>query len=266
MKYKIDHDYHLHSYLSPCGNCPEQTNELILDYATKNKFSSICLTDHYWDERVPTNDAGYKNSGFGHISKALPLPQSSSVRFLFGCECEMDKDCNISVPPSRYNDFDFIIIPTTHLHMVGLTIPCDAADNIEIKARLWVDRLDKLLDKDLPFSKIGLAHLATPLLHTKSREEFIKLLDMIPSDEIERVFSKVAEAGCGIELNRDDFCFYECEKDSILRMFKIAKSCGCKFYLGSDAHNPNPYRYTVAVFEHAINMLGLEESDKFHIV
>lgn len=264
MKFKIDHDYHLHSYLSPCGNCPEQTTASILEYAKKNKLEKICLTDHYWDSLVPTTDAGYKNSHFGHISQALPLPQDKDVTFYFGCEGEMDKDFNVSVPPQRYNDFDFILIPTTHLHCVGVTIAEEYATDEQMKAKIWVERIDRLLDQDLPFHKLGIPHLATSLIHNVSREGFFRVLDAIPTSELERVFTRVAAAGCGIELNRDDFCFFENEKDSVLRIFKVAKGCGCKFFLGSDAHTPVPYRYVISVFERAINLLDLTESDKFH--
>lgn len=52
MKYKIDHDFHIHSVLSPCVKNPEQTVENILAYGEKNGFVAICLTDHFWDEWI----------------------------------------------------------------------------------------------------------------------------------------------------------------------------------------------------------------------
>ena len=44
---------------------------------------------------------------------------------------------------------------------------------------------------------------------------------------------------------------------------KIAKDCDCKFYFGSDAHHPAPFAKVRAVFERAIDLLDLRESDKF---
>ncbi|MBP3370026.1 MAG: PHP domain-containing protein [Clostridia bacterium] len=52
MKYAIDHDYHIHSMLSSCSNDPEQSTERILQYAKENGLKKICITDHFWDERV----------------------------------------------------------------------------------------------------------------------------------------------------------------------------------------------------------------------
>jgi hypothetical protein len=48
-------------------------------------------------------------------------------------------------------------------------------------------------------------------------------------------------------------------------MFRIAKYQGCKFYCGSDAHHPAGLVNSPARFERAIDLLGLQESDKFHI-
>jgi len=59
--------------------------------------------------------------------------------------------------------------------------------------------------------------------------------------------------------------FADEEADTVLRIFKIAKQCGCKFYLGSDAHHPNWFNDVKAIFERAIDLLELTEDDKFHI-
>ena len=82
---------------------------------------------------------------------------------------------------------------------------------------------------------------------------------------MERLFAKAAEVGMGIELNRDDMIFSNEEEDSVLRMFRIAKYQGCKFYLGSDAHTPQWLEGSVPVFERAVEKLGLKESDKYII-
>lgn len=91
MKYIIDNDLHIHSKLSLCSGDPEQTTENILKYAEENGLKKICLTDHFWDENVPGASDWYKKQDFKHITEALPLPESESVEFLFGCETE-EKD------------------------------------------------------------------------------------------------------------------------------------------------------------------------------
>ena len=266
MKFQFDHDYHIHSRLSLCSSDPEQNNESILQYAKDEGLREIVLTDHFWDEKIPKASDWYKKQGLEYIKQALPLPQDKDVRFLFGVETEFNKTHTVAMARETFDEFDFVIIPTTHLHMRGLTIAeedYDAED--DTRSRLWVSRMDALLSLDLPFRKIGIAHLACPLFDKRSRGHYLKALDNIPTAEMEKVFAKAAEVGVGIELNRADMSFKDDEADTVLRMFRVAKSCGCKFYCGTDAHHPNGFVKARDVFERAIDLLGLTENDKFHI-
>jgi len=263
MRFTFDHDYHIHSQLSLCSNHPEQTTENILKYAENAGLTEICLTDHYWDSRVPGASDWYAKQDYAHISKALPLPKSDKVKFYFGCETDMDKFMTVGLSDEDYANFDFVIIPTTHMHMTNFTITEEDGRTAEGRARLWVERLESLLNKPLPFGKIGIAHLACGLIAPKSRETFLNVLNLIPEEDMVRLFTKAASLGVGIELNSSDMNFADSEADTVLRMFKIAKSCGCKFYLGSDIHTPAKIEKLTFIFNRAIDLLGLEESDKF---
>ena len=266
MKYRIDHDYHIHSQLSSCSGDPEQTTERILQYAKENGLSKICLTDHYWDSTVSGASDWYRPQNFDHISQAKPLPQADGIEFLFGCETDMDKLMTVGIPESRFGDFDFIIIPTTHLHMTDFTITKEDSQSNERRAQLWIDRFDALLDINLPFEKIGLAHLACGLINNKSRKDYLATLQLVSEHEMKRLFKKAARLGCGVELNQSDMSFADNEADAVLRMFRVAKSCGCKFYLGSDAHHPATFAKANAIFERAVELLDLRETDKFCIL
>ena len=136
-------------------------------------------------------------------------------------------------------------------------------EDTEARARLWVSRLDNLFAKDLPFKKIGIAHLTCGLFNNKSREDYIATLNLIPEAELERVFSKAAELGVGIELNQYDMNWRNGEEDAVLRIYRAAKRMGCKFYLGTDAHHPDAFEKSKTIFERAIDKLELTEDDKF---
>lgn len=269
MKYKVDHDLHIHTQLSSCSNDPEQTSECLLNYAKENGLSCICVTDHYWDREAEGASDWYKPQDFEHISSILPLPKADGIDFLFGAETEFTRKMKVTMPRSRFDCFDFVIIPTTHLHMNGLTIEqkdVDSEDTNRIRAELWVKRFDGLLDLDLPFRKIGVAHLACGLLNNRGTfEDYLDTLAHISSEDMERVFARAAEAGCGIELNQDDICRMQKAPEEVERMFRIAKGMGCKFYMGSDAHHPRSLVNAKARFEYAVDALGLEERDKFYI-
>ena len=82
---------------------------------------------------------------------------------------------------------------------------------------------------------------------------------------MKRVFTLAAERGVGIELNATDMKYTEENKDRILRIYRVAKECGCKFYLGSDSHKASALACAKENFEDIITQLDLKESDKFII-
>lgn len=264
MKYKIDHDYHIHSHLSLCSGDPEQNTQRILKYAEDNGLSTICLTDHFWDERIEGASEWYQFQNREHIKQALPLPQSEKVKFLFGAETDMNMIGTIGANMQTCDELDFIIVPTTHLHMKGFTISEENFLSIERRIDMWYSRFENVLNSNLPFHKTGIAHLAcSGLAHT--HEAYIEILDRLEECRMEKLFSKAAALGVGIEINHHDMSFPDSEADTVLRMFRIAKYCGCKFYCGSDAHHPTQLDEMKDVIERAINLLELEETDKFHI-
>ena len=258
--FPLDHDLHIHTKLSSCSQHPEQTTENILKYAQKLSLNTICVTDHYWDETLPGASGWYEPQNTEHIRQSLPLPQVPGVRFLFGCETELSRDLRVGVSRERFDELDFVIIPTTHLHMTDFTVTGD--ETAGERAELWVRRLDAVLSMDLPFYKIGIAHPVCGLI-APTREMFLETLRLLPENEMIRLFSGAASLGVGIELNADDFRFSDDEAETVLLPLRIAKSCGCKFYCGSDAHEPEALYSAKARFERAVSLLELTEDDKF---
>ena len=264
MRYVIDHDFHIHSKISLCSKDEKHTTERIIQYAEENNLKKICLTDHFWDESIDVKMNFYEVQNYAHIEKALPLPKSDKVEFLFGSETDMDRNLRLGISKETFDKFSFVIIPTTHLHMMHFTISEQDGATPEGRARVWIERLEALLNMDLPFRKIGIAHLVCPLIAPK-REEYLKVLELLPTKKLEELFKKAANLGVGIEINSFDMKFDDSEEDTVMRIFKIAKQCGCKFYLGSDAHHPNEFNGAKAAFDRAIDILDLTEEDKFHI-
>ena len=266
MTYQIDHDLHIHTRLSLCSQDEGQTPASILEHAKKENLHTVCITDHYWDEVVPCNTAvnfWYERQNTAHIRESLPLPTDPAVRMLFGCEADMDSDNVIGLSPEKYDDFDFIIISTTHCHHMGGPKWVNMSN--QDRANRWVERLDAVLDSDLPLHKTGIAHLTCYLINMDSKEGYLETLQLIPQSELERVFTKAAACGVGIELNADEMRFTESETDIIMRIYRTAKACGCKFYLGSDAHERDAFEGVNERFHRAIRLLDLKESDKFQL-
>lgn len=261
MRYIVDNDLHIHSYISRCSKDPSQTSERILRYAKENGLKTICLTDHFWDDSVPGANDWYKTQNYEHIAAANPLPQEEGIRFLFGCETEMDKYFHIGISKKMFDKFAFIVIPTTHLHMTGFTIPTEMTSPQE-KAQYWLDRFNALLNMDLPFHKIGIPHLTCGLMD-ESRKAFLQIFESLKTEDLQKVFSKAAQKSVGIELNASSMNFEDSEAEILLRPYQIAKEVGCKFYMASDAHCDEDLKEAKAIFEKSVDMLELTEDDKF---
>ncbi|MBR2466168.1 MAG: hypothetical protein IKB38_04475 [Clostridia bacterium] len=264
MKYKFDHDLHIHSHLSLCSDDPEQSAENILNYAKRYSLSTVCVTDHFWDSSVDGASDWYSGQNFEHIKKILPLPKDDGTRFLFGCETEMNRFGTVGIFRELYDEFDFVIIPTTHFHMRGYTLTDEELESPKSRAEAWVRRFDTLLSLDIPFEKVGVAHLICAFIGM-TKDTVHETVAAIPESEMYRLFKRSAEVGVGIELNASDMRSAMKCPEILMKPFVIAKECGCKFYLGTDAHHPKAFDIAKGTFEWAIDCLELKESDKFII-
>lgn len=264
MKYIIDHDYHIHSFLSPCSRDPEQNPERILRYAKENGYKNIVLTNHLWDTSKKNFYLDPPDQKYTSIAQALPLPQADGIQFRFGCETDMDKNFVLGIEKDTFDKLDFVIISTTHLQLYGKTIEKGAT--LAQRAELYIKRIEKVLESGLDFTKVGIPHPASG--HASPDNPFNELFDLIGEENIKRTFTKVAQSGAGMEINSFDFNFSNKSSkhiEAILRFYNILRECGCKFYLGSDAHHPDALDRAPQSFKTAVNELGLTEDEKFKI-
>lgn len=263
MRYTFDHDLHIHTVLSVCADGDKDQNVAnIIKYAEKNNLKHVCITDHYWDENVEGASGWYAPQNYEHIKQSLPFPESPNVNVHFGCEIDMDKNFRIGIADKTFEKFEFVVIPTTHLHFMGFTI--DPKDNsIERRTALYVERLDKLLSMNLPFEKIGIAHLTCGLIAPNGMGH-LDVLNGISDQVYTELFTKLAKKGAGFELNFAIEKYNKDELPQVLRPYLIAKRCGCKFYVGSDAHHQFECEMENERANKIIDALDLDESDKFH--
>ena len=260
MRYIADHDFHIHSTVSLCCHDENQTPKAILNYAKENGYKRICLTNHFWDENVKSEAEWIDEHDFSHVTSVLPLPKDENVKFLFGCETDMDFNNVVGISKERLDAFDFVIVATTHLHLDGNTVKTKITTPEEA-AYHWVDKAENLLQKDLPFHKIGIAHLTTGHI---LKNQTAETLALIPDLSMYSIFNECSRKGVGIELNVKTINMTDKQKEIFLRPYFIAKECGCKFYLGSDSHKTSALACAKENFENVITLLNLEEKHKFH--
>ncbi len=261
MKFTVDHDLHIHTFLSACSRNPEQNPGRLLQYAKENGFKKVCITDHFWDEDQGSGAPCYGEENLFE-KKAMLGTLPRDARLLFGVETELDRNMKLGLSRAHFDVLSFVVIPTTHLNMMGLTLTKTEGDSTQKRADLWLKRLDAVLSQDLPFHKIGIAHLTCRTMAYWSRETELEIYKKLPEQEIFRLMQGAAQVGVGIELNSCSMMYAPEEADTVLKVYRIAKECGCKFYLGSDAHHPSELDRAPDLFRKAIDALGLTEADK----
>ncbi|MGN1080466.1 MAG: PHP domain-containing protein, partial [Acutalibacteraceae bacterium] len=201
MKFKADHDYHIHSFISPCSSDAAQNPQTILEYGVNNGFSSLCLTDHAWDKNV---ECGCPNPWLSRgvdldkIRENLPLPVSDKCRMYFGCETDMNRFGQIGITKAEAEKMDFIVLSVSHLHLSSFTVDPLVADDPKQYKDWYFSRLMRLFGLDLPLYKTGISHFTTNLVYKKSPSECI---GSFTDEELHAVFENAAKNRMGVELN-----------------------------------------------------------------
>jgi histidinol phosphatase-like PHP family hydrolase len=86
---------------------------------------------------------------------------------------------------------------------------------------------------------------------------------MISDDTFKRLFDQTAEKNIAFEINTSytkNMTPADIANDCHIRMFSLAKECGCKFTFGSDAHDSSYHDF----YENAdilAEILGIGEDD-----
>lgn len=260
--FDLNHDYHIHTTLSTCCGDPEMTPAHAVSRCAAAGFAELVITNHFWDAKMPGADDWYAPQDLMHVQKALPLPQAEGVKVRFGCETEFCGGSKIGISPESYGAFDFIIVPFTHLHN-NFSRPVDCVSTAQVAA-LYMDHFEDLIRIDLPWRKVGIAHLTCQLTYPgpKLHEVFAQLDDR----RLRPVFRFLADKGAGIELNAG--CFrpgWEEHRDTFLHIYRLAGECGCKFYCGSDAHALDALTRIHQWLPPVAETLGLTEKEQFRI-
>lgn len=259
MRFPIDHDLHCHTLLSSCSADPEQNVQTLLTHAKEHGYTVQCVTDHLWDNLVPGASAWYAPQDVEHVQKSLPLPRDEQVRMIFGCETEYCGGKKLGLHPKHFDAFDIIVIPPNHFHMKDFVRP-SAYDTEEKIADLLVERLEELTLLDLPWQKVGIAHLNAHLMFSEG--DVNKVMRLVDEKRYRAVVHKFATLGAGIELNCSCFPLgWQEHEDDQLRLFRLAKEEGCRFYLATDAHHPAGLSRVPDRGGDIAERLGLEEKD-----
>ncbi len=279
MPFSTAHDLHIHTRLSACCADEGMTPQAILDYAAARQYDLVCITDHCWDAAVPGASDWYRPQTIEHIRRSLPLPERPSAparaeadsasadcapcppaRLLFGCETEYCGGSAIGISRAAAEALELVLVPLNHFHMQDFVRPA-AVQSPPAIAELFTERLEQLLRLDLPWTKVGLAHLTCPLLYAAG--EVREVLALLDSNRFLRAFEQYAKRGVGIELNAGCFADGPTQSMLSLQLYRWAKQAGCRFYCGSDAHSRASLDEVGRILPAVVQALELTEQDRF---
>lgn len=233
----VDHDIHVHTFLSACSSDEAATPTNIIARAAAEGLRTIGFADHMWDSRMPGVSRWYEPQDYEHIAqirKQMP-DDRNDVRILIGCESEYCGDGKVGISKEVAEQLDFVLLPMSHLHMKGFVEP-SGIDSPKDVAELMVQRYRQVIELGLA---TGIAHPFFPCGYAEQTDEIIGL---IPDSVFEDCFARTAELGISIEVTMAFFPgLHDHEPDgfhdeTFLRMLSIAKGAGCVFHFASDTH------------------------------
>ena len=158
------------------------------------------------------------------------------TRLLFGCETEYIGNGVVGLTPEHAALFDFVLVPASHIHMEGFVRPEGMTQSDDLR-KLLIDRFLEVCEIDFAF---GIPHPFVPVGFDDRAEE---LLAGIPDRLFEECFHAAAEKRKSVELNLS--CLSDLPAGAVReyeRLMTIARQCGCRFHVGSDAHERKGFR------------------------
>lgn len=232
----VDHDLHVHTFLSTCCSDPQATPEKILARAAEVGLRTVGFADHMWDRRVPGASEWYRPQSYEHIRRIREhLPADTrGVRVLVGCETEYCGRGKVGISPEVAEQLDFVLVPMSHLHMRGFTTPPWVLTSQEV-----ADKMVRLFNEVVELeTATGIAHPFLPLgykIHTE------RILSLISDNQFADCFGRAAERGISLEITTSFFPSLgggsnDFRDETFGRVLSLAKQAGCVFHFASDAH------------------------------
>lgn len=256
---KVTSDFHIHTHRSVCA--PKNGKNGAGDYVRYAKeigLRKIGFADHFWDGCFPGANDFYKPQNFEHVAtvrEELTALRGEGVSLFFGVEAEYDPYRHgVALSEETAEQFDFVIVPNSHTHMM---MPKELYTPYEKHAEFMVNAFREIVSSPVARYITAIAH---PFEAVGCPYDRSLLFDFISDDTFLHLFDLAAEAGIALELNTSCLCDRFDERR--IRMFSLAKTCGCKFTFGSDDHSPNEHGtdYCGAA-EYFAEQIGLTESD-----
>ncbi len=263
-------DLHIHTNRSLCA--PRTTEPAsYLPYCEQEGIRLIGISDHVYPTEM-IHQFGYTNET--RMSRLLSLRQAikeandsqSRVGFLFGCE--IDYFPSVGAPyisPEESLQFDYILFASSHILNYPHMYTSYDLNSPDVLRRLTIERFVAACSLDYPVP-MGICHPLYPICSPYQAE----IIDGMSDSCLKELFSMAAEKQISVEIHA---CLYRKDtplneeglSEHYLRILSMAKSCGCKFHFGSDAHEPKAFVGVHDKLRRAAELIGVTEADLWDV-
>ncbi len=121
-------DMHNHTFLSACCMEEAATAEAFINKAAEVGIQVLGISNHCWDDRMPGASPWYapQTVEWCKTIRAEMPADTKGVKVFLGIESEYKGATDeLGISAEGAKEFDYVLIPHTHTHMVGYVIPND---------------------------------------------------------------------------------------------------------------------------------------------
>jgi len=235
---KLDHDLHVHTYLSACCSDREhQRPAEILVLAEEMGVKTIGFADHVWQNPNLAPSNWYRPQDASQIDKIRSdlSAISTNIRVFVGCEADTIAPGKFSITPDFAQQLDFVLLACSHFHMkdfVEQPVSIAPRDIAKHMLKFFISGVSSGFATSIPHPMIPCGYM----------QYFDKAVKTISDVELLDVFALAESNGVGIEVTTafiPSAVAPEFSIETSIRMLSLAKQAGCMFTLGSDAHEPS---------------------------
>lgn len=235
----IKEDIHIHTNISLCAKA-DATIDKYIEKAKATQLTTLGFANHLWDSAVSGASKWYSTQNIEHVmqlKKELPSSMEiDGIKLLFGCETEFTYEGKLCLAEENFDLFDYVIVPHSHTHM-ACVMPREYAEDNKRHAKFLMDSFMAVVEHPLSERFTTIAH---PFVPGTKYDIYNEVQALIPDSYFYEAFSAAKEKGIAIEMNGSTLIYMpesripSCE---YVRIYSIAKECGCKFTYGSDSHD-----------------------------
>ena len=258
----IKEDIHIHTSVSSCA-MRDATIEKYIERAAGSQLKTLGFSDHLWDSAVSGASKWYSTQNVEHVLQTkdaiMNCAQNNGIKLLFGCETEFTYEGKLCLAEENFDLFDYVLVPHSHTHM-GCVMPREYAEDNKRHARFLMDSFMAAVEHPLSSRFTAIVH---PFVPGTKYDIYNEVQALIPDSYFYEAFAAAREKGIAIEMNGSTLIYMPDEQIpscEYVRIYSIAKECGCRFTYGSDSHDFRGER-KLSVVEKFLDLCKITDED-----